>query len=188
MKYAVKTITREYSPSEVAAVSGVSTALQRDWRRRGVIHGRSDGWNKYDLSDVIRMTVMRAFTQSGIGLETAEALSGMAVLPVIATLSRWDDTAVFEGDTLNDEQRERIRGNAVRGVSEDDQFSFVALPERDGEAVAARIDNLAKGEQLMGQNQSFHGVAVDHYGLAHHIASTSPLPIIRYEIEVGGEE
>ena len=188
MKYSVKIVTREFSPSEVAMVAGVSTALQRDWRRRGVIQGRSDGWNKYDLSDVIKMTVMRAFTQSGIALETAEALSGMAVLPVIAALSRWDDTAVFDGDELNQEQMDRIRGGAVRGASEDDQFSFVALPEKDGNPVAARLDNLAKGEQLMGQNKSFHGVTVDHYGLAHHIANTSPLPIIRYEIEVKGDD
>lgn len=186
MKYSVSTITREFTPSEVAQVTGVSTALQRDWRRRGVIEGRSDGWNKYKLSDVIKMTVMRAFTQSGISLETAEGLSFMAVLPVIATLSRWEDTAVFSGDPLNDEQKERVRSGAVGGASEDDQFSFVALPEKDGKPVAGRTKDLAKGEQLMAQNQSFHGVVVDHYQLAHHIAAHSPLPIITYEIEVTG--
>ncbi|MCB1398054.1 MAG: MerR family transcriptional regulator, partial [Rhodobacteraceae bacterium] len=90
MKYSVRTITHEYSPSEVARVSGVSTSLQRDWRRRGVIQGRADGWNKYDLADVIRMTVMRAFTQSGISLETAESVSSLAVLPVMDELVRWD--------------------------------------------------------------------------------------------------
>ncbi|MCB0636584.1 MAG: MerR family transcriptional regulator [Lewinella sp.] len=185
MKYSVRTITHEYSPSEVARVSGVSTSLQRDWRRRGVIQGRADGWNKYDLADVIRMTVMRAFTQSGISLETAESVSSLAVLPVMDELVRWDDVAVFTGDQLSAEQMERIRASHVRGASGDEQFTFVALPEDAEEgASAARLRNLADGERIMGMSGNFYGIALAHDLLAHRIAELSPLPIIRFEVEV----
>lgn len=184
MKYRVKTITRDFSPSEAARVTGVSTALQRDWRRRGVIEGRSDGWNRFQLEDVISMAVMRAFTQSGISIETAAVLSSLAILPVIATLSRWSDTAVFEGDTLPENEQDRVRSGAVKGASEDEQFSFVALPERAEDPIAARLDALADCERLMSKNRSFHGIVMDHYGLAHHIASNCDLPIIRYLVEV----
>ncbi|MCC1494948.1 MerR family transcriptional regulator [Cognatishimia sp. F0-27] len=184
MKYSVRTITHEYSPSEVARVSGVSTSLQRDWRRRGVIQGRADGWNKYDLADVIRMTVMRAFTQSGISLETAESVSSLAVLPVMDELVRWDDVAVFTGDQLSAEQMDQIRGGHVRGASGDEQFTFVALPENEQGASAARLRNLADGERIMGKSGNFYGIALDHSLLAHRIAELSPLPIIRFEVEV----
>jgi len=184
MKFTVKTITHEYSPSEVARVTGVSTALQRDWRRRGVIKGRSDGWNKYDLSDVIRMTVMRAFTQSGISLDTANSVSSLAVLPVIDELARWDDVTVFSGDQISAERMAQIRERHVSGASGDDQFTFVALPEGEQGAYAARLRSLADGEGLMGKSGNFYGIALDHSLLAHRIAELSPSPIIRFHVEV----
>lgn len=184
MKYSVRTITHEYSPSEVARVSGVSTSLQRDWRRRGVIQGRADGWNKYDLGDVIRMTVMRAFTQSGISIETADLVSSLAVPPVMDELGRWDGVAVFTGDQLSAEEMERIRASHVRGASGDEQFSFVALPENEQGVSAARLRNLADGERIMGRSGNFYGIALDHHMLALRIAKLSPLPIIRFEVEI----
>ena len=185
MKYAVETLTHEFSPKEAAAVSGVSTALQRDWRRRGVLPQRIDKkWSTFELSDIIEMTVMRRFSQSGLSLESSAQIAGLAVLPVIATLSRWDDTAVFEGDELSDDEMDRCRKGAVGGVSEDEQFSFVALPGKEDGASAARLTNLSDGESIMAQNNSYHAIVLDHYGLAHHIAKSSPLPIIRYVVTV----
>lgn len=184
MTYSVTTVKREFSPSEVARVSGVSTALQRDWRRRGVIPGRSDGWNRYSLDDVIRMTVMRAFTQSGISLETAEMVSGSAVLPVSDELVRWGDVAVFAGDPLSEKDMNMIREGHVKGASAEEQFTFVALPEDSGGTSAARLRNLADAEDVMGRSGNFYGIALDHYGLAHRIARLSPLPIITFEVEL----
>lgn len=188
MKYSVQTTSREFSPKEVAQVSGASTALQRDWRRRGIISGRSEGWNKYDLEEVIRMTVMRAFTLSGISLETAEAVSRLAVLPVLDELSGWDDVAVFTGDKLSKEQEERIRRAHVRGASGDDQFTFVALPEQTDGVSAARLQNLADAEGVMGKSGNFYGIVLDHCMLAHRIAELSPHPLIQFHVEILEEE
>ncbi len=185
MKYNINTISHEFSPKEAARVSDVSTALQRDWRRRGILPKRQGGtWSTFSLDDVIEMTAMRAFSKSGLSLEASENIAGLAVLPVIATLSRWDDTAVFEGDKLNEDQMARVRSSAVVGASEDDQFSFVALPEKVHGSSAARLKNLADGEMIMSRNKSFHAIVLDHVGLAHHIANNSPLPLIRYIVEV----
>lgn len=184
MNFSVSTVTRDFSPREVARVSGVSTSLQRDWRRRGVIPSRAEGWNKYSLDDVIRMTVMRAFTQSGISLETAEIVSQLAVLPVIDELVRWDDVAQFDGDPLSEKQMNMIRESHVSGASGDEQFTFVALPD-DGEgSSAARLRNLADAEAVMGRSRNFYGIALDHTALAHRIARLSPTPIITFNIQV----
>lgn len=185
MKYTVETITDEFSPKEAASISGVSTVLQRDWRRRGVLPDRQGKkWSKFTLSNVIQMTVMRAFTKSGISLESAETLSHMAILPVLDTFSRRDDVSVFIGDPLNEEQESRIRRTHVSGASEDDQFSFVALPESESGTSAARLSDLSRGEMIMSQNNSFHGIVVDHNRLAHHIAEKASLPIIRFHVKI----
>jgi hypothetical protein len=185
MKYRVKTHSYEFSPSETAVVTGVSTALQRDWRRRGLIDSKqSNGWNKFSLEDVIQMAVMRAFTQSGITTETAKSVSSFAVLPVLSELSRWDDVAVFTGAKLSSEEMDRIRSGSVRGVSGDDQFTFLALPDQGGEVGAARLKNLAHAEQVMNSSGNFYGIALDHSALAHRIAELADLPLIQFEVEL----
>ncbi len=183
MRYSVKSVDREFSPSEAAHISGVSTSLQRDWRRRGVIRSRSEGWHRFALEEVIRMTVMRAFTQSGISIETADGVADLAVLPVMSELARWDDVAIFVGDDLSDEQQERVRSGYIKGVSGDDQFTFVALPETSNSLRAARLQDLRGGELVMGTSGNFYGIVLDHNLLAHRIAELAPLPIITFEIE-----
>lgn len=184
MTYTVKTITHEYSPKEVALVTGVSTSLQRDWRRRGVIHGVSQGWNKYTLTEVIRMTVMRAFTHSGISLDTAALVSNLSVLPVYDILAEHEDVAIFSGDPISDEQMDTIRANTTRGADGNDQFTFVALPEVGQGQSTSRLNNLADAEQVMFKSGNFYGIALDHNLLAAHIAGSSPLPIIKFHVEV----
>ncbi|WP_300071135.1 MerR family transcriptional regulator [uncultured Ruegeria sp.] len=185
MKYRVETREHEFNPGEVAKVTGVSTSLQRDWRRRKVTSGKtSQGWNKYSLSEVIRMSVMRAFTQSGISLETADLVSSLAVLPVMDELVHWEDVAVFKGDTLSSEQMDKARDRFVSGASGDDQFTFVALPEQKGTASASRIKNLADGESILGRSDNFYGIVLDHSLLAHRIAGLSTLPLIEFIVTV----
>jgi hypothetical protein len=189
MSFRTETVHREFSPKEAAEVSGVSPDLQRDWRRRGVLPGRVGGkWTSFTLYDVIQLTVMRAFSQSGLSLELAETFSGLAILPVLATFYRWDDTAIFTGDELSEDDQKYVRANGVRGASEDQQFSFVALPPSNGEVSAARLEHLARGEQMMSEIGSFHGIVIDHIGLAHHIAQTAKLPLAWFRITILPEE
>lgn len=188
MRYSINTVERQFSPKEAAEISGVSTTLQRDWRRRGVLPEKDGAkWATFTLTDVIEMTVMRAFSESGLSLETARNIAGMTVLPVLASLSRWDDTAVFEGHKLTAEQEELCRSGAVRGATEEDQFSFVALPEIAGGVSASRLKKLGDGEMVMARHKSFHAVVVDHYALAHHIGETALLPLITFKVELESE-
>lgn len=180
MGYTVETLERKFSPKEAAEISGVSTSLQRDWRRRGFLTSDNpDGWASFSAEDIIRMTVMRSLSRSGLSLDAAETVSSMSVLPVLATLSRW---ASFVGDPIPSEEQEEIQSNAIAGVSEEEQFSFVALPEQDGGVSAARLKDLKDGEMIMGKSKSFLGLVVDHYGLAHQISDKAEGAIITYKV------
>ncbi len=85
MKTSIRTITREFTPKEAAAVTGVSPTLQRDWRRRGLLPEKKEvGWTSFTLEDVIQMSVMKAFADSGISVKAAREFSDLAVLPTLA--------------------------------------------------------------------------------------------------------
>ena len=58
----------EFTPAQVAAITGVSVVLQRDWRRRGYLSSSSDGkHNRYGLRDVCLIYALRAFSDTGLG-------------------------------------------------------------------------------------------------------------------------
>lgn len=55
-----------FSPAEAEKVTGVGTALQRDWRRRGYLPA-GDGHARFDIFDLSRMYVMKLLSDRGIG-------------------------------------------------------------------------------------------------------------------------
>src|SRR3546814_19177921 len=62
MRFSIRSIDREFSPAEAAEITGVSTALQRAWRRRGILPENADGnWTRWDFNDIIKLCVMKLF-------------------------------------------------------------------------------------------------------------------------------
>jgi len=170
-------------PSEASKMTGVSAALQRDWRRRGILpQSEGDGWNSFQLSTVIEMTVMRAFTLSGLSIEAAHSLAGLSVLPVFSIWARWPDASIFVGDEISTEEMNEIRLSHVQGIKPEAGFSFVPMPELDGDSGAARISDLRLAEVIMNERSSFYGIVLDHYALALQIKERAPLPLWRWHI------
>lgn len=63
----------EFTPAEAEAITGVSTTLQRDWRRRGYIaQAGSRKHNAFDLTSLAKLLVMRAFSEAGVFVGRAE--------------------------------------------------------------------------------------------------------------------
>src|SRR5207249_7491430 len=81
MNYSVRTIDREFTPAEAAEITGVSTALQRDWRRRGILAENADGkWTRWELKDIIRLSVMKLFSDAGMDVSQTKTVAQMAIL------------------------------------------------------------------------------------------------------------
>ena len=55
-----------FTPAEAATITGVSTALQLDWRRHGYLPS-NDGHARYDAFDLARMLVMKLLADKGVG-------------------------------------------------------------------------------------------------------------------------
>jgi hypothetical protein len=66
-----------FKPAEVEAITGLSTALLRDWRRRKIIHHTLDkGPNGYSLGAVAELLVLKVLSDHGIGPKTVFGSSG----------------------------------------------------------------------------------------------------------------
>lgn len=63
-------IDAEYTPAEAAVITGVSTSLQRDWRRRNIIQSTAkDGKHtRFKFNDLCEMFALKAFSDAGLGV------------------------------------------------------------------------------------------------------------------------
>src|SRR3546814_5449886 len=110
MRFSIRSIDREFSPAEAAEITGVSTALQRDWRRRGILPENADGkWTRWDLNDIIKLSVMKLFSDAGIDVSKTSIVSQMAMMPTRAAISLTEGAITFEGAELPDEEKARVR-------------------------------------------------------------------------------
>lgn len=56
-----------FSASEVEKLTGLTTATQRDWRRRGYLPELDGGHARYDIFDICEIAFMQKMTERGIG-------------------------------------------------------------------------------------------------------------------------
>jgi hypothetical protein len=56
----------QFTPAEAEAITGVSTTMQRDWRRRGFL-STVDGHARFDLFDLAEMKAMHMLAFRGVG-------------------------------------------------------------------------------------------------------------------------
>lgn len=90
------TTLAQFTPSEAERITGVNTALQRDWRRRGILPS-SEGHARFDIFSLSRMVVLRCLADRGVGPSMAvEAADSAAVATAWAALDfrdAWDGEA-----------------------------------------------------------------------------------------------
>jgi hypothetical protein len=72
MKIAVYPVT--FAPKDVAAITGLSPAMQRDWRRNGYLPPRETGWSNFTLHEVAAIAIRKAVTDIGIGPAFADRI------------------------------------------------------------------------------------------------------------------
>ena len=131
--------TCAYTPKEAAEISGVSSDVQREWRRRNLMpfraaRGDSREWNTFDLRQVSALTIMRVLSECGVPLERARKMA-MAAAPHVVT---------FIAESLDEkarkafEKQNRISRSAKRKVPE----RFVAMGVDSTPQVTNSVDNL----------------------------------------------
>lgn len=188
MRFSVRTINREFSPAEAAEITGVSTALQRDWRRRGILAENAEGkWTRWELTDIIRLSVMKLFSDAGMDVSQTKTIAQMAILPTLAAITPIDAAVAFDGDEIPEESRDRIRFGTVRTTHPSHTLGRFLVAFGKGEYDVCRTDSLAAVESLLDEQPRPIFSIVDCDSLGALIAKRAGGPVIRYEIEVEGE-
>ncbi|WP_036286405.1 MerR family transcriptional regulator [Methylosinus sp. PW1] len=84
-----------FTPSEAEHITGVSVALQRDWRRREIMPKR-DGHARFDLHDLADMLTLKMCSDAGMSLESAK--SWVPFVPAAIIMHALSRPGAIEGD------------------------------------------------------------------------------------------
>ena len=84
-------VLERYTPAEAEMVTGVNVALQRDWRRRGLLRETGGAHARYTAAELAEMVLMQDFAVEGLGPKTLKDMLGMAAEP----LSRWVESLAW---------------------------------------------------------------------------------------------
>ncbi|WP_199556246.1 MerR family transcriptional regulator [Sandaracinobacteroides hominis] len=187
MRYSVETISRDFTPAEAATVTGVSTTLQRDWRRRGVIESKADGtWTRWRLEDIIRLAVMKLLSDAGVDVSSTKIIAHMAILPTLVAMEEIDGAVVFEGDEIPDLSRERIRAAAANDAGPAAYGRFLVCGGSN-ELDVTRVPNLAAMDDLADEEPRAISFVIDCWFLASLIVDRAGGPVIRRKVEITAE-
>jgi DNA-binding transcriptional MerR regulator len=80
-----------FTPSEAERITGVSTALQRDWRRRGYLP-KSDSHARFEVFDLARLTFMKWMAERGVGPQQTHEIAEWAARGIV-----WEIFSVVDG-------------------------------------------------------------------------------------------
>jgi hypothetical protein len=72
-----------YSPGELAQISGLSTDMQRVWRKRGHIVPLTSGHARFQPSEVIEISIRYALSKLGMPLTEAPSIDSLPISAVI---------------------------------------------------------------------------------------------------------
>lgn len=185
MTWTCTLVREEYSPAEAAAVTGVSTALQRDWRRRELLAsaGHAGRWTRWELDDLIRLSVMKLFSDAGMDVSKTGTLAAMAILPTLGALEKVPGALVFEADGVSEKERDDAsRLMAPRLSSGSRHFGrFLAAfgPDEHDICRTAKLEDL---EALLAEKPRPIMSIVDCWTLAHLIQTRLGRPVLRYVV------
>lgn len=175
-------IDREFSPSEAAAITGVSVDLQRDWRRRGLLPENKEGkWTRFDLKHIIEMFVMKVFSGAGFSVSSVAEIASLAILPTLQRLHELPGAVSFEGDEVEDRIKEMALSRAVVGAR--GRYLVMVKDPEHSEPEVARCDTLGHLDSVMGESNAAHCTVLDLARLATSIADRAGLPLMRIEVE-----
>jgi hypothetical protein len=82
-----------FTPAEAERITGVNTASQRDWRRRGYLPA-NEGHARFDVFQLARMLVLKVLSDRGIGpaasVEEADWCAAAIVWAAMGDREAWD--------------------------------------------------------------------------------------------------
>lgn len=189
MSWTCSRVDREFTPNEAERITGVSTTLQRDWRRRGIIAAKEDGrWTRWELDDLVRLTVMKLFSEAGMDVSKTATVASMAMMPTFSAFSRYEHAHEFAGDLLSADEKEMVlRSFGPRTTNASHAFGRYLASFGHGEEQVVRVRDLSQLADFMEKEGQAVFAVVDCFQVAAQIVERANGPITRFEIEAKSE-
>ena len=73
---------KSFTPSEVETVTGLTTVMQRNWRRHGYLPSL-EGHARFDVFEVARLMTMRLLSERGIGPKESSKVSEICAIGIV---------------------------------------------------------------------------------------------------------
>lgn len=182
MPYSIRRIDRPFTPAEAEKVTGASVALQRDWRRRGLLPKNETGkWTTFDLDDIVKLSVMKAFSDAGFSVQFVVDFAGLAILPTFAAIDNIPGAVEFSGAKLPEKIKRLMlaRGSTVGATG---RYLVMAMIANRVQPNMRRTNTLEEIDKFLSDCNATNCALLDCDRLAWQIAERTGLPLICYEI------
>lgn len=173
-------IMSTYGAAEVEKVSGVSQPLQRHWRRRGLmLEDKGEGRVRYTSFEVVYLTAMHAFSQSGVSVKLQKSLAVRIAWQATKLLERMPGAAAFTGPSPEAVELARKSWEAdTPGTG--DRYLIEPFPSGADEVGYGRA-NLDDLDDLIDQEGTFCAFVADAATLAKIVHGRIRLPVVTIE-------
>lgn len=173
----VRHIYREFTPGEAEKIAGVSGALQRDWRRRGLMMSGNKGkWTRFSLFDLIQMRLMKTLSRFGFSVQLVSSITSLAGEVTEAfLLARPGSIETEDGEQASQPVDEGgiARRYIVLGPRDEDQ----------NDPYLATSGNINACAQYAQRHKLTHFLIIDCAELADQMGTMIDGPILRIEVD-----
>jgi hypothetical protein len=149
----------EFTPAEAEKITGVSVALQRDWRRRKIIHGKTDGgWTKFLDRDLCELITLKKFSDNGFYVKQASHVTALSIGPLLTWIH--DLGGVAFDASVPEEMKDRGRPQGM-----DARFVMVAKTG-DGEDAQPQVARFSTLEGMENYREKQIKYSIENEGAA----------------------
>lgn len=99
-----------FTPGEAEAITGLTTTMQRDWRRpeRGYL-AKGDGHARFDCFDLAKMLTMKVLADRGVGPQQSKEVAEWCAAGICFHALAWKDSYEGDHERTHDWQPEAMR-------------------------------------------------------------------------------
>lgn len=167
-----------FKPREIEELTGISTSLQRDWRRRGLLQKKGGGWTKYDTEDLVNLTVAKVAIDRGMAASSALYISQAANFALLAYVLR--DATEFDPAVPTKSKKTMIDKVPKKSASKYfRRFLAVANNPENLEEGIVFVDDVSTAFDLWRSRELEFGAAVviDLFAVAEMIVKRAARPL-----------
>ncbi len=175
----IEYVYRTFTAGEAEQITGTSGALQRDWRRRGLL-AKDDAdagkWTRFSLDEVVKMLLMKQLSDLGFSVKSVLRVAAMAAFPLHKIIHSLPGAIEHRG--ISADVYAAGDGAAARQVSSEGErgigpaeslYLVVTRKDRRGEPAVARCDALDGLSGYLAEKGVAHCVVIDLFEIARTI-------------------